>query len=89
MTLAPLTTSLVGAAAAICTTISFVPQLVRVWRRKSARDISLGMFLLFSVGILLWLIYGVLLHSLPMMASNTATLALALAILGLKLHYDN
>jgi MtN3 and saliva related transmembrane protein len=89
MTLAPLTTSLVGAAAAICTTISFVPQLVRVWRRKSARDISLGMFLLFSVGILLWLIYGVLLHSLPMMAANTATLALALAILGLKLHYDN
>jgi len=69
---------LVGSAAACCTTVSFLPQLIRVWRRKSARDISLTMFLLFSIGI----------GSGPITAANAVTLALALAILALKLRYD-
>ena len=78
----------VGSMAAICTTISFVPQLVRVWRRKSASDISISMFLLFSFGLVCWLIYGFLLDSVPMIAANSATLALAVAILVLKVRYD-
>ena len=49
----------VGSVAALCTTISFVPQLFRVWQRKSARDISLIMFLLFSFGVACWLVYGI------------------------------
>jgi MtN3 and saliva related transmembrane protein len=78
----------VGMSAAFCTTVAFVPQLARVWKRKSAQDISLGMFLLFSTGELLWLFYGILIGSLPVEAANAVTLVLALAILLLKLRYD-
>lgn len=78
----------IGSTAAICTTISFLPQLVRVWKRKSARDISLTMFLLFSFGVACWLVYGLGIGSGPIAAANAATLALALAILVLKLRYD-
>ena len=49
----------VGVAAAVCTTVSFVPQLLRVWRRKRADDISLAMFLIYALGVVLWLVYGV------------------------------
>jgi MtN3 and saliva related transmembrane protein len=78
----------IGSTAAVCTTISFLPQLVRVWRRKSARDISLTMFLLFSFGMACWLVYGLGIGSGPISAANAVTLALALAILVLKLRYD-
>jgi MtN3 and saliva related transmembrane protein len=81
-------TEMIGTVAAVCTTISFVPQLVRVLRRKSADDISLGMFLFFSLGVFLWLIYGIRIHSLPVMEANAITLVLSVAILILKLHYD-
>ena len=76
-----------GSAAAVCTTICFVPQLVRVLRRKSADDLSLVMFLLFSAGETLWLIYGFCIHSYPLIGANAVTLLLALMILYLKLHY--
>ncbi len=78
----------IGATAAFCTTLSFVPQLLRVWQRKSARDISLTMFLLFSLGLACWLVYGVGIGSGPVVVANAATLALALAILALKIRYD-
>lgn len=81
-------TEIIGTVAAMCTTVSFVPQLVRVLRRKSAADISLGMFLFFSLGVFLWLIYGIRIHSLPVMEANAITLLLSVAILILKLHYD-
>jgi MtN3 and saliva related transmembrane protein len=79
----------IGSVAAFCTTISFLPQLIRVWRRKSATDISLTMFLLFSFGVVCWLVYGIGIGSRPIMAANAVTLALALAILALKLRYDH
>src|ERR1700722_16349544 len=60
----------IGYAAATMTTISFLPQLIRVVKLKSARDISLGMFLIFSAGTLGWLIYGVLAHSAPVWMAN-------------------
>jgi MtN3 and saliva related transmembrane protein len=78
----------IGSAAAVCTTVSFVPQLIRVWRLKSARDISLTMFLVFSLGVFLWLVYGIYIHSFPVILANAVTLALSLAILTLKLQYD-
>ena len=77
-----------GFIAAFCTTAAFVPQLVRVLRLRSARDISLPTFLMFSVGVLLWLIYGVYTGSKPVIASNVVTLVLSVSILILKLRYD-
>ena len=78
----------IGSVAAFCTTFSFLPQLIRVWQRKSARDVSLSMFLLFSIGVACWLLYGLGIGSAPVIAANAVTLALALAILILKVRYD-
>ena len=78
----------VGMIAAVSTTLCFAPQLARIWRRKSAGDISLAMFLLFSFGVFCWLLYGLAIGSRPVIAANAATLALSLAILFLKLRYD-
>ena len=77
-----------GFVAAFCTTIAFVPQLVRVIRRRSAKDVSLPTFLLFSIGVFIWLIYGIDIGSRPVIASNGVTLVLSLGILILKLRYD-
>jgi MtN3 and saliva related transmembrane protein len=77
-----------GFVAAFCTTAAFVPQLVRVVRLRSAHDISLPTFLMFSVGVFLWLLYGIYTGSKPVIASNTVTLALSVSILVLKLRYD-
>jgi MtN3 and saliva related transmembrane protein len=79
---------LIGYFAATCTTFSFLPQLIRVIRLRSARDISLGMFLVFSVGTVMWLVFGLLSHSKPMIAANAVTLALSISILILKLRFD-
>jgi MtN3 and saliva related transmembrane protein len=76
-----------GFIAAFCTTAAFVPQLARVFRLRSARDISLPTFLLFSVGVFLWLLYGLDTGSKPVIASNCVTLVLSLSILILKLRY--
>ena len=81
-------TETIGTVAAVCTTVAFLPQLIRVWQRKSADDISLAMFLLFSTGVGLWLIYGIRIGSMPIAGANAITLALAVAILILKLYYS-
>ena len=88
MTLTPQQTNLVGYVAATLTTISFLPQLLRVLKLRSARDISLGMFILFSTGTALWLAYGILAHSWPVAGANLVTFGLSIAILILKLKYD-
>jgi MtN3 and saliva related transmembrane protein len=77
-----------GFVAALCTTAAFIPQLVRVLKRRSARDVSLPTFLMFSVGVCLWLVYGFDIHSKPVIASNSVTLILSVSILVLKLRYD-
>jgi MtN3 and saliva related transmembrane protein len=76
-----------GLAAGALTTIAFVPQVVRIVKTRSAHDISWGMFSLFSLGIALWLWYGITLAALPLIASNAITLVLALSILFLKWRY--
>ena len=78
----------IGFCAAFLTTAAFVPQLVRVLKLRSAREISLGTFLMFSMGVLLWLIYGIYLRSMPIILSNSVTLVLSVSILLLKLKYD-
>jgi len=82
------TINFIGYVAATCTTVSFLPQLIRVLRLRSARDISLGMFSIFSTGTALWAAYGALTHSKPVLAANAVTLVLAGSILVLKLRFD-
>jgi MtN3 and saliva related transmembrane protein len=79
--------SLIGFAAAILTTISFLPQVIKVWRTKSTQDISLEMFLLFSLGVFLWLVYGILIKDWPIFFANFITFILASTILMFKLKY--
>lgn len=76
-----------GLIAGTLTTAAFVPQVVKTWRTRSTHDISLGMFSLFSSGLVLWLVYGAMIGSLPIVVSNIITLALALTILFFKLRY--
>jgi MtN3 and saliva related transmembrane protein len=78
---------ILGFVAGILTTTAFVPQVVRVWRTRSTTDISLAMFLLFSLGVLLWLVYGVSIRSPPVVAANAVTLVLSVAILLAKLRF--
>ena len=80
-------TTVLGLSAGCLTTLAFVPQVLKTWRSKSGNDISLGMFLLFSAGVLLWLVYGILIEALPVILANAVTLLLSLAILALKLRY--
>ncbi|HEX5636860.1 MAG TPA: SemiSWEET transporter [Gammaproteobacteria bacterium] len=79
---------LLGLSAGSLTTISFVPQVIKTWRSKSADDISTGMFAIFSLGLIMWLIYGLYLQSLPIIISNIVTLLLTLIILVLKFRYS-
>jgi len=81
------TINLLGIAAGTLTTIAFVPQVLKTWRTRSGEDISTGMFLLFSSGVLLWLLYGVALDAMPIIIANSITLILALAIILLKMRY--
>jgi MtN3 and saliva related transmembrane protein len=76
--------NLLGLAAGTLTTMAFVPQVVKTWQSKSAADISFGMFLLFSLGLLLWLLYGLAIHSAPIIVANSVTLILAIIILALN-----
>jgi len=77
--------TLLGFAAATCTTAAFVPQALRSWRTGSTRDVSLTMYLVMTVGVLLWLIYGLLVHDRPLVVANGITFVLSLTILGMKL----
>lgn len=78
----------IGYAAAFLTTASFVPQALHTFRTKDVRGISLGMYAAFTLGICLWLVYGVLLNAMPIVIANAITLSLAAAILTMKLRYQ-
>ena len=76
-----------GLLAGTLTTVAFVPQVLKTWQSKSASDVSLGMFLLFSLGLILWLLYGIAIQSPPVIVANAVTLVLAGIILALKIRY--
>jgi MtN3 and saliva related transmembrane protein len=78
---------LIGYIAGALTTISFVPQVVRAWKLKETRDLSLAMLMLFAAGILLWTYYGIRTGSVPIIAANVITFVLILVLLGLKIRY--
>ena len=76
-----------GSAAAICTTLSFVPQVMQIWRSRSASSVSMPMYVIFTVGVLLWLAYGVMLVSWPIIVCNIVTLGLAVSVIVMKLKF--
>ena len=79
--------ALLGLLAGALTTISFIPQVYKTWKTKSAKDLSLGMYLVMVTGIVLWLLYGVLTADFPIIAANLCTLLLAGMLLYFKLRY--
>jgi MtN3 and saliva related transmembrane protein len=77
----------IGMVAGLLTTTAFIPQVWKIYRTKSGNDISGRMFSIFSIGIVLWLAYGIMLRSVPLILSNLVTLGLSLTILVLKVRY--
>lgn len=80
--------NLIGFVAAILTTIAFVPQVIKVFRTRSTRDVSIGMYALFMTGVAMWFCYGVMIGSWPVMAANAVTLVLAGLVLVMKIRID-
>ena len=79
--------TVIGLAAGLLTTLSLVPQVQKIWKTKSAKDVSRRMFIAFCIGVALWLVYGILQQEMPMILWNAVSLALGLSILGMKLRY--
>mgnify|MGYP006108186665 FL=1 len=77
----------IGFFAAFCTTIAFLPQALKIWKTKSTKDISLYMFVIFTIGVFSWLVYGIIISDLPVILANAVTLILSLFILIYKLKY--
>jgi MtN3 and saliva related transmembrane protein len=79
--------TIIGLTAAVFTTISLFPQLIKIWKTKSTKDISTGMFSLFCGGVFLWFIYGVFINDLPIIVANSLAFIQAIIILMFKAKY--
>lgn len=73
-----------GYTAAILGALSFLPQLVKVWRFRSVKDISLAMYIIYTMSVILWLAYGIIIKSAPLITAEILTLVLVSAILIMK-----
>jgi len=78
---------IIGLIAAALTTSALFPQLIRVWKTKSTKDISTGMFVLTSTGVFVWFIYGIFLNNLPIIIANSLAFIQAVTILFFKIKY--
>ena len=78
---------ILGFAAGALTTLALLPQAIKSWKTKSTKDISFAWIIVLIVGVALWLIYGILIDSLPIMVANIFTLILSSIILILKINY--
>jgi len=76
-----------GYAAGFCTTVSFVPQVLRAWRTRQTADLAWGWLVAFALGVTFWLIYGLLLHDWPMIVANSVTLMLCTMLMLMKLRF--
>lgn len=85
--MSPALIEIIGSIAAAITTLCWVPQAVKVIRTRDTAALSLAMYLMLAVGISLWLAYGILIASWPLIGANTVTLAPVLVILAMKLRY--
>jgi MtN3 and saliva related transmembrane protein len=81
----PATIDAIGYAAAALTTFAFVPQVVKSWRTRSTGDLSSTMLLVFTAGVVLWLLYGIGTGSMPVMLANAVTLMLSATLVVLKI----
>ncbi len=81
--------TLVGLLAGVLTTTAFLPQLIKTWQTRSADDVSLGMLITLCSGIILWIIYGISIHDIPLIVANSVTFVLAFTILCLKIRYKS
>jgi len=79
--------TLIGLAAATLTTSSFIPQAIKTIRTRNTKGLSLTMYVVFSTGVLIWLVYGIAIHDFPVTIANAITLIFALIILIYKLKY--
>ena len=79
--------TVIGYAAGFLTTVAFIPQVVKIWKAKSAKDVSLPTFVAFTIGVSLWLAYGILNQEMPIVVWNAVTLILAGAILVMKIRF--
>ena len=80
-------TTLIGLIAAICTTSSFLPQVIKTWKSKKTKDISFLMYAILAMGLLLWLVYGIIIRDFPLIMANSISLGLALCVLFLKIKH--
>ena len=80
-------TEFIGFAAGTLTSLAFLPQVIKVWKTKSTKDISLLMFIILCSGAFLWFIYGIIINSLPVILANAITFVLAIIILIFKIRY--
>jgi MtN3 and saliva related transmembrane protein len=80
---------LIGSIAATCTTVAFFPQVLQLWRTRDARAISLPMYLIFTTGVVFWLIYGLMITSWPIIIANIVTLTMTLLVIGMKLRFKS
>jgi MtN3 and saliva related transmembrane protein len=81
------TDTVIGYIAAALTTLSFLPQVIKTWKTRSTRDISLAMFIAFCAGVFLWAVYGVLIMSWPVIIANSVVLVLGGIMLVLKIKH--
>lgn len=78
----------IGMIAGFLCAISFLPQVIRIYKTKRVEDLSLVTFSIFSLGVFMWLIYGILIRQLPMILTNSLILILSLLIIGMKIRYS-
>ena len=79
---------ILGMAAGALTTISFVPQVIKIYKMKDAKELSLATFAIFSCGVFLWLVYGIIIREWPVILANGITLVLICLIIAMKIKYS-
>ncbi len=80
-------TTIIGLIAALCTTASFLPQVIKTVKSKRTKDISFLMYAILAIGLFLWLVYGIMLRDLPIILANGISFGLAMSVLFLKLRH--
>jgi MtN3 and saliva related transmembrane protein len=80
---------IIGIIAGTLTTVSFIPQIIKIYRTKHARDISLAMYVVFTAGVSFWLVYGILLAKLPIILANGIALFFSAMIIAAKIAWRN
>ena len=77
-----------GSIAGLLTTVAFVPQVLRTWQSRSAADLSMSMLVTFALGIVLWIVYGIMLKESPIVVTNVITLILSVALIVMKVRFQ-